>query len=108
MDGKSHEENIIPNKEKTREFWPGRCEENVKLNENVDWIQKVAEEMHSNKQQIIDFTRTKIKERICKMENWKASGPACFHGYWIKIVVSMQERIAPHLQSCITRGEVTD
>ena len=23
LDGKSHEENIIPNKEKTREFWSG-------------------------------------------------------------------------------------
>ena len=49
LDGKSHEENIIPNKEKTREFWSGIWEKNIKQNENADWIQKVAEEMHGNK-----------------------------------------------------------
>ena len=81
---------------------------NVKHNENADWIQKVAEEMHSNKQQNIDITPTKIKERIHKMSNWKAPGPDGVHGYWIKMLVSMQERIALHLQSCITRGEVPD
>ena len=108
MNVKSHEENIIPDKEKTREFWSGLWEKNVKHNENADWIQKVAEEMHSNKQQNIDITPTKIKERIHKMSNWKAPGPDGVHGYWIKMLVSMQERIALHLQSCITRGEVPD
>ena len=108
MDGKSHEENIIPNNEKTREFWSGIWERNIKHNENADWIQKVAEEMHGNKQQSINITPTKIKERIRKISNWKAPGPDGVHGYWIKMLMSMQERIALHLQSCITRGEVPD
>ena len=108
LDGKSHEENIITDKKKTREFLSGIWEKNVKHNKNADWIQKVAEEMHSNKQQNIDITPTKIKERIHKMSNWKAPGPDGVHGYWIKMLVSMQERIALHLQSCITRGEVPD
>ena len=108
LDGKSHEENIIPNNEKTREFWSGIWERNIKHNENADWIQKVAEEMHGNKQQSINITPTKIKERIRKISNWKAPGPDGVHGYWIKMLVSMQERIALHLQSCITRGEVPD
>ena len=42
------------------------------------------------------------------MANWKAPGPDVVHGYWIKMFVSMQERIGFHLQSCITRGEVPD
>ena len=49
LDGKSHEKNIIPDKEKAKEFWSGLWEKNVKHNENADWIQKVAEEMHDNK-----------------------------------------------------------
>ena len=64
--------------------------------------------MHSSKQQNIDMTPTQIKEIIRKMANWKAPGPDGVHGYWIKMLVSMQERIALHLQSCITRGEVPD
>ena len=108
MDGKSHEDNIIPDKEKTREFWSGIWEKNVKHNESTDWIQNVAEENQGNKQQNIDIAPTKIKERIRKMTNWKVPGPDGVHGYWIKMLVSMQERIALHLQSCITRGKVPE
>ena len=64
--------------------------------------------MHSSKQQNIDMTPTQIKEIIRKMANWKAPGPDGDHGYWIKMFVSMQEKIALHLQSCITRDEVPD
>ena len=38
----------------------------VKHNKSVDWTQKVAEEMQGNKQQNIEITPTKIKERICR------------------------------------------
>ena len=64
--------------------------------------------MQGNKQQNIEITPAKIKERIRKRANWKVPGPDGVHGYWIKMLVSMQERIAFHLQSCITRGEVPD
>ena len=64
--------------------------------------------MHGNKQQNIDIAPTKIKERVRKISNWKVPGPDGVHGYWIKMLVSMQERIALHRQSCITRGEVPD
>ena len=42
------------------------------------------------------------------MANWKVPGPDGVHGYWIKMLVSVKGRIAFHLQSCITRGKVTD
>ena len=50
----------------------------------------------------------KIKERIHKISNWKAPGPDGVQGYWSKMLVSMQERVALHLQNCITRGEIPD
>ena len=100
--------NTILDEEKTRELWSGTWEKNVNHNENADWIQKVAEKIHSNKQQNIDITPTKIKGRTRKISNWKALGPDGVHRYWIKMLMSMQEKIALHLQSCITRGEVPD
>ena len=48
LDGKSHGENIIPDKEKAREFWSGIWEKDVKHNERADWIQKVAEELQTS------------------------------------------------------------
>ena len=81
---------------------------NVKHNESADWIQKVAEEIQGNRQQNIEITPTTIKERIRKMANWKTPGFDGVHGYWIKMLVSMQERITFHLLSCISRGEVPD
>ena len=83
-------------------------EEKLKHNESADWIQKVAEELQSNNQQNIEITPTEIKERIRKMANCKTLRPDGVHGYCIKMLVSQQERIALHQQSCITRGEVTD
>ena len=37
-----------------------------------------------------------------KKVNWKAPGPDGVHDYWIKMFVSVQERIEFYLQSCIT------
>ena len=106
LDGKSHEENIIADQEKTREFWSGIWKKYVKHNESTDWIHKLAEEMEGNKQQNTEITPTKIKERIPKMMNWKTLGPDGFDGNQIKMLVSVQERMVFHLQSCITRGEI--
>ena len=64
--------------------------------------------MQGKKQQNIEITPTKMKERIRKIANWKAPGPDGVYGYWIKVLVPNQEEIAFHLQSCITRGEVPD
>ena len=79
-----------------------------KNNESADWIQKVTEEMQGKKQQNIEITPTKIKERICKMANCKALGPDGVHGYCIKMLMSMQQRRAFHLESCITKSKVPD
>ena len=40
LNGKSHEGNIIPDKEKTREFWSGIWEKDVKHNESADGFRK--------------------------------------------------------------------
>ena len=82
--------------------------ERCKHNESVDWIKKVAEKLRSNKQQNIEIIPTRTIERIRKMANWKASRRDDVHSYWIKMLVSMQERIAFHLPSFITGGEVPD
>ena len=42
--------------------------------------------MHGNKQQNIDITATKIKERMRKMANWKVPGPDSLYGYLIKML----------------------
>ena len=73
MDGKSHEENIIPDKEKNREFWSEIWEKYVKHNENADWIQKVAVEMQGNKPQNIEVTPAKIIKKNSK--NVELEGP---------------------------------
>ena len=66
MDENPHEENVITDKEKTRKFWCGIWEKDVKHNESADWIQKAAEEMQGNKAQNIEISPTKLKERICE------------------------------------------
>ena len=62
-------------------------EKDVKHNESADWIQKVADGMQGKKQQNIEITPTKIKERTRKMANWKVPGSDGVHRYWIKMFV---------------------
>ena len=69
---------------------------------------QIGESVQGNKQQNTEITPTKIKERIRKMANWKAPGHDGIHCYWIKMFESMQQKIAVHLQSCMTRGKVPD
>ena len=85
MDERSHEENIILDKETPRKFWSRIWEKDVrhnevKHNESADWIQKVAEEMQGNKQQNIEITPTNIK-KIRKMANCQSPGSDGVHGY---------------------------
>ena len=72
---------MLPDKERTREFWSVIWEEDVKRDGSADWIQKVVEEIQGNKEQNIEITQTKLKEKIRKLANWKAPGPDGFHGY---------------------------
>ena len=76
LDGKSREENKIPDKEKTREFWSGIWEKDVKHNESADWIQKVAKELQSNKQQNIEITAFHLQSCITRGEvpDWMRTG----------------------------------
>ena len=64
--------------------------------------------MQGNKQHNIEITPTKIKKIICKMVNCKALGPDSLHGYWIKMLMSMQRRIVFHRQSWKTISELPD
>ena len=100
LDGKSHEENVVPDKEKTRVFWSRIWERDVKHNKSKDWILKVAGEMQGKNQHNIEITPIKVKERIPKLTNWKTPGPDGVKGYWIKMFASKQERKTFHLKSC--------
>ena len=66
MDVKSHEENIIMDKEKTRKFGSGIWEKHVKPSDIADWIQKVAEKMQGKNQQNIEITPTKSEKEFVK------------------------------------------
>ena len=64
--------------------------------------------MQGNKQQNIEIAPKKIKKIICKMVNCKALGPDSLHGYWIKMLMSMQRRIVFHRESWKTISELPD
>ena len=63
MDGKSHEENIIPDMEKTRAVRSGIWKKDVKHGKSV------AKETQGAKEQNIEITQARIKKRICKLGN---------------------------------------
>ena len=40
------------------------------------------------------------------MPNWKVPGPDCVHGFWLKILKSIQEVLRRNLQKCFENGNV--
>ena len=108
LEEKNHEQNVIPDKDKSREFWAGIWEKDVKHNNNAEWIDKVGAEMKPNKLQNIELTPMKVRKKICGIANWKAPEPGGAHTYWIKGFESLHERIGNHLQHCVKEGSVPE
>ena len=106
--GKSSE-NAIPEVEPTKRYWENIWSNPVNHRRNADWIKDVKnQERGRTKQQEINISVRKVKEQLKKVPNWKAPGPDCVQGYWLKNFKSLHERIAQQLQGCVIQKDVPE
>ena len=103
------EQNAIPEAEPTRRYWENIWSNPVSHRKNTEWMQDVKnEERDRVKQQNITITIRRVKEQLRKVPNWKAPGPDCVQGYWLKNFKSLHERIAQQLQGCVLQKDVPE
>ena len=60
---------------------------------------------YQEEQEKVEITQEKIKI-LKKMSNWKAPGPDCVQGFWLKIFKSIQEGLRRNLQKCLENGNL--
>ena len=66
------------------------------------------QERDRTRQQDINITVRKVKEQLRKVPNWKAPGPDCVQGYWLKNFKLLHERTTQQLQGCVRQKDVPE
>ena len=103
------EHSATPEPEPTKRYWENIWSNAVTHRKNAEWIQEVKnQERNKTRQQDINITVSKVKDQLKKVPNWKAPGPDCVQGYWLKNFKSLHGRIAQQLQGCITKQDVPE
>ena len=98
--------NAKPNKDEVRTFWSDLWSKEKHHNTNAQWLKDVQQEYDDvREQQDLIFTREKVKKMAKKIKNWKAPGKDEVHGYWIKHLTNLHERIAAQLQHVFESDE---
>ena len=107
LDGRSNIPNKAPDAQEASEFWSNIWSIPGNFNENASWLPKVKERLSEiDKQEDIRISVENVKTAIRKMTNWKAPGPDCVQGYWVKRFLSLHSRLTEHLQICVLVGDV--
>ena len=102
-------QNATPEAEPTKRYWENIWSNPVTHRENAEWIKKAKnQERNRVRQQNINITVTKVREQLKKVPNWKAPGPDCVQGYWLKNFKSLHGRIAQQLQGCVAQKDTPE
>ena len=95
LNGEILKENVIPNGDESRKFWRGIWDNSMKHNDKAEWRREVEIELGGvNKQDNMKITVDGVREQLRKTPNWKAPGSDEVHGYWLKNMSSLHEKIA--------------
>ena len=102
------EKTIPPNPEEAIQFWNGIWGNNVRHNEEAEWIKNQKGKSSAARQENVTITLADVKDKVKKVPSWKAPGPDEIQGYWIKNFTELHSKIADRLEQCLQGGEVPD
>jgi len=96
-----------PDQDELEEFWKNLLSNPRPFNEDCSWYNKQKEELAEslNPQANTIIPREMFKDCASKVNNWRAAGTDCVHGYWIKRFSSLHEPLRHQFQR-ILDGEV--
>ena len=94
-----------PPKQETETFWKNIWENQVTHNTNADWLKDLEQDYSQDQEQEnIRITEKDLKERVRKMKSWRAPGPDMVHGYWLKKLTALHQRLATQMNQLIQTG----
>ena len=105
--GKNYETTEVPDKKEAQEFWGNIRGERKEHRKDAEWLKNFKRDFeHKDEQEELEITPEKIKKILRKMPNWKAPGPFCGQGFWLKKFKSILEGLRRNFQKRLENGNV--
>ena len=84
-----------PDKREVKKFWQNILEQEVKHNEDAQWIKDQEEELQQiNQMEWKDLTAKELRVNMTRAANWKSPGPDRLSNFWIKQFMSLHKPMA--------------
>jgi hypothetical protein len=101
LGGTNSQEQIVPDKKPTVEFWQGIWSVKSEHNRNAPWLSRLKENMDATQQEDLKISAEDVRSVLARAPNWKAPGPDGVQGFWLKSFRSLHARMAVFLQECL-------
>ena len=75
---------------------------------NAEWIKTAEVELSGQKMNEVSITLALLKKHVKKVKNWTAPGPDQVHGYWLKTLSALHERLADQMDHLLQNGKIGD
>ena len=97
---------MVPDQAATTKFWSDLWDSPVEHNQKATWTHDVKSEFGEHKMKDFTITTEMIKNHAKKMQNWTAPGRDEVHGYWLKHIPMLHERLAIQLNDLLVKSNV--
>ena len=100
----------VPDAQESRKFWSDLWNQPVQHNKDAEWLKEQRKQAENvPRQHDICVTKEGVEQQSKGMANWKVQEPEEVHAYCTKnFITALHNRIAEHLQSWLTTGNVPD
>ena len=105
IEGKQQDAVPPPEPDAALEFWSGIWGRQHRHKADAGWIKDIRNDYSAKDQQIdMEIGAVSLKKVLGKLAPWKAPGPDCVQGYWIKNFTSLHSRIVTQLKDTLNKG----
>ena len=109
IEGVERDNDIISDKEESKEYWNGIWGKRVEHNWKAERLQELEKELNGVEQQSdIKVTVELMMKQLRKISNRKSPGLDGLQGYWIKNFSALKDRIMRQLNWCLQDNSVPD
>ena len=83
-----------PDIAEVKKFWQNILEQEVKHNEDAQWIKDQEEQLQINQMEWNNITVEELQVNMTRAANWKSPGPDKLPNFWIKQFKSLHKPMA--------------
>ena len=101
-------ETETPDKEQTTKFWSDIWDNPKEHKVDAAWIKDVEADLNAPTMPELSITAEMVKKQAKKIKNWTAPGQDELHGYWLKHLPGMHDRLAQQMNQHLQLGTIED